>query len=107
MESQYLKYMKSRQSKKSKTFFCCRSLKKEYFQGFISNQMSSDVYEDVKVSKLRPKTQADGTEMVSERPRSRWECQIAVIYSMLLAESANYKVQPSVQFLGADVPSPA
>jgi len=41
-----------------------QSLKKEYFQGFISNQMSSDVYEDVKVSKLRPKTQADGTEMV-------------------------------------------
>ena len=72
MDSQFLKYMKSRQSKKSETFFRGRSLKKEYFQSSISNQMSSDVYEDVKVSKLRPKTQADGTEMVSERPRNRW-----------------------------------
>jgi hypothetical protein len=41
-----------------------QSLGKDFYQGFIANQMSSDVYEDVKVSKLRPQTQADGTEMV-------------------------------------------
>lgn len=40
------------------------SLKKEFFKGWLSAQMSNDVYEDVKVKKIRPVTQADGTEML-------------------------------------------
>merc|ERR1719453_1618661 len=32
--------------------------------GWLSSQMSNDVYEDVKVKKVRPVTQADGTEML-------------------------------------------
>ena len=40
------------------------SLKKDFFKGFLSNQMSNDVYEDVKIKKIRPVTQSDGTEML-------------------------------------------
>lgn len=40
------------------------SLGKPFYQGWLSSQMSNDVYEDVKVKKIRPVTQADGTEMV-------------------------------------------
>ena len=40
------------------------SLNKEYFKTFLSAQMSNDVYEDVKIKKIRPVTQEDGTEMV-------------------------------------------
>ena len=40
------------------------SLNKEFFKGWLSSQMSGDVYEDVKVKKLRPVTQPDGTEML-------------------------------------------
>lgn len=40
------------------------TLGKEYFKGWLSSQMASDVYEDVKIKKIRPVTQADGTEML-------------------------------------------
>merc|ERR1719331_835367 len=40
------------------------SLKKEFFKGWLSSQMSNDVFEDVKVKKIRPVTQPDGTEML-------------------------------------------
>jgi hypothetical protein len=40
------------------------TLKKEFFKGWLSSQMTSDVYEDVKVKKIRPVTQKDGTEML-------------------------------------------
>merc|ERR1712039_658771 len=37
---------------------------KEFFKTWLSSQMSNDVYEDVKVKKIRPVTQPDGTEML-------------------------------------------
>lgn len=37
---------------------------KEFFQTLISNQMTNDVYEDVKPKKIKPVTAPDGTEMV-------------------------------------------
>merc|ERR1712167_471612 len=37
---------------------------KEYLKGWLSSQMTSDVFEDVKVRKIRPVTQKDGTEML-------------------------------------------
>jgi len=37
---------------------------KEFFKGWLSSQMSNDVYEDVKIKKIRPATQPDGTEML-------------------------------------------
>ena len=40
------------------------TLNKEYFKRWLSSQMTSDVYEDVKIKKIRPVKQADGTEMV-------------------------------------------
>jgi len=40
------------------------SLSKDFFKVWVPSQMSSDVYQDVKVKKLRPVKQADGTEMV-------------------------------------------
>lgn len=40
------------------------SLNKEFFKEWLSSQMSNDVYEDIKVKKIRPVKQADGTEML-------------------------------------------
>lgn len=40
------------------------TLDKDFFKQFVSSQMTSDVFEDVKVKKIRPVTQSDGTEMV-------------------------------------------
>jgi hypothetical protein len=40
------------------------TLGKEFFKGWLSSQMTSDVFEDVKVKKIRPVKQADGTEML-------------------------------------------
>jgi len=40
------------------------SLGKPFFQAWLSSQMTKDVYEDVKVKKIKPVTQPDGTEMV-------------------------------------------
>jgi hypothetical protein len=40
------------------------SKNKEFFKGWLSSQMSNDVYEDVKVKKIRSVTQDDGTEML-------------------------------------------
>jgi len=40
------------------------TLGKDYFKSWLSSQMTSDVLEDAKVRKIRPVTQADGTEMV-------------------------------------------
>ena len=40
------------------------SLGKPYFQGWLSSQMTKDVYEDVKVKKIKAITQPDGTEML-------------------------------------------
>lgn len=40
------------------------SLKKDFFTAWLSSQMSSDVYEDIKIKKIKPMTQADGTESV-------------------------------------------
>jgi len=40
------------------------SLPKDFWKGWLSSQMSKDVYEDVKVKKLKPVTQPDGTEML-------------------------------------------
>jgi len=40
------------------------SLNKEFFKGWLSSQMSNDVYEDVKIKKIRPVKQADGTDML-------------------------------------------
>lgn len=40
------------------------TLKKPFFQGWLSSQMTKDVFEDVKVQKMRPVTQADGTDML-------------------------------------------
>jgi len=37
---------------------------KEFFKNWLVSQMSLDVYEDVKVRKIRPVTQPDGTEML-------------------------------------------
>jgi len=37
---------------------------KEFFKGFLSSQMTNDVYEDIKIKKIRPVTQSDGTEML-------------------------------------------
>lgn len=37
---------------------------KEFFKNWLVSQMSLDVYEDVKVRKIRPATQPDGTEML-------------------------------------------
>merc|ERR1711988_1363256 len=37
---------------------------KKYWAAWLSSQMTSDVYEDVKVKKLTPVTQADGTKMM-------------------------------------------
>jgi len=39
-------------------------LNKEFFKEFLSSQMTGDVYEDIKIKKIRPTTQSDGTEMV-------------------------------------------
>jgi len=38
------------------------SLNKEFFKGWLSSQMSSDVYEDVKIKKIKPVTTADGAD---------------------------------------------
>jgi len=40
------------------------SLDKEFYKGWLGGQMTLDVYEDVKIKKLRPVTQPDGKEMV-------------------------------------------
>jgi len=40
------------------------TLGKGFFKGWLSSQMSNDVYEDVKVQKIKSVTQADGTEML-------------------------------------------
>ena len=40
------------------------SLDKDFFKEFLSSQMANDVYEDVKIKKIRPITQPDGTEML-------------------------------------------
>jgi len=37
---------------------------KEFFKTFLSSQMSKDVYEDVKIKKIKLVTQADGQEML-------------------------------------------
>ena len=47
------------------------SKNKEFFKSYLSSQMSNDVYEDVKIKKIRPVTQADGTEMLLVRRRRR------------------------------------
>ena len=39
-------------------------LNKEFFKTWLTSQMANDVFEDVKVKKIRPVKQADGTEMV-------------------------------------------
>lgn len=39
------------------------SLGKEFFKGFVGAQMSNDVYEDVKVSKLKTNTMPDGVQL--------------------------------------------
>jgi hypothetical protein len=41
-----------------------KTLPKEFWKGWLSSQMSNDVFEDVKVKKLKPVTQPDGTEML-------------------------------------------
>jgi len=40
------------------------TLGKEFWKAWLSSQMSNDVYEDVKVKKIKPVSQPDGTEMV-------------------------------------------
>lgn len=40
------------------------TLDKAFWKGWLSSQMSNDVYEDIKIKKLRPVTQPDGTEMI-------------------------------------------
>ena len=40
------------------------ALDKEFFKNWLSSQMANDVYEDVKVKKIRQVTQPDGTEML-------------------------------------------
>jgi hypothetical protein len=39
------------------------TLSKDYYKGWLSSQMTSDVFEDVKVKKVRTVKQADGTEL--------------------------------------------
>jgi hypothetical protein len=39
------------------------SLNKEFYKRWLSSQMTTDVFEDVKVKKVKPVTQADGAEL--------------------------------------------
>ena len=40
------------------------TLSKEFFKGWLSSQMAGDVFEDVKVKKIKEVTQPDGTQML-------------------------------------------